>query len=138
MSTTEAPTSVAAVPAAEKPVPAADRFMRRILRVSGVDKKQAAGAHRAFRNSILITAVRCLITYLAVPLLVPVSAFAGWIAAPISIALCLFAFVNGVISVRRFWISNHRHRWMYTWFMAVVFVVLTVAIVLEITRLVTG
>lgn len=128
----DAPTrpAVAATPA--------DRFMRRLLRVTTTDRKAAGGAHRAFRTSILVSAIRCIVSYVAVPILIPITAVSGAVAAPISIALSLFAIVNGVVSVRRFWIANHRHRWMYTWFMVVVFAVLAVALWFDIGRLVTG
>lgn len=116
-------------------IPPADRFMRRLLRVTDTDRRQADGAHRAFRTSILVSAVRCTISYLLVPILIPLTAVAGLVAAPISLALSLFAVVNGVISVRRFWVSNHRRRWMYTGFMAVVFIVLAVAMVIDVGRL---
>ncbi|MFT4213685.1 MAG: hypothetical protein QM622_02785 [Microbacterium sp.] len=111
-----------------------DRFMRRLLRISDIDRTAAAGAHRAFRVSIVVSGIRCLVTYLLVPILVPLTALAGLIAAPLSIALCLYAIVNGVVSVRRFWVSNHRQRWMYTGFMGVVFAVLAVAIVMDVGR----
>ncbi len=116
----------------------ADRFMRRLLRVSATDARAARGAQRAFRVSIVISAIRCTVSYLAVPILIPFTAIAGLVAAPLSIALCLFAIVNGVISIRRFWIANHRYRWMYTAFMAFVFAVLAVAIVFDVNRLVAG
>ncbi|MFT4219641.1 MAG: hypothetical protein QM611_03885 [Microbacterium sp.] len=131
----EATTPEGVVTRAARPVPPADRFMRRLLRVSSTDTGKVAGAHRAFRTAIIVSGVRCLISYLLVPILIPITAVAGFVAAPLSLALCLFAIVNGVISVRRFWVSNHRSRWMYTWFMAVVFVVLIVAIVLDVSRL---
>ncbi|ALJ18670.1 hypothetical protein [Microbacterium sp. No. 7] len=132
-------TQVRPAPSPELPTVApADRFMRRLLGISSTDKKAARGAHRAFRTSIIVSAVRCLISYVAIPILIPITAISGAVVAPLSIALSLFAMVNGVISVRRFWISNHRHRWMYTWFMVVVFAVLIVALVFDINRLVTG
>ncbi|GAB3814959.1 hypothetical protein GCM10028820_11570 [Tessaracoccus terricola] len=115
---------------------AADRFMRRLLRVSTTDKKVVGDAHKAFRTSLVISAIRCLITYLVVPIAVPLLSFAGVFAAPIGIALCIVAVVNGVHSVRRFWISDHRMKWLYTWFMAVVFLVLGVALHADINRLI--
>ncbi len=127
-----------AAASANPAAPAADRLMRRLLRVSTTDVRAAAGAHMAFRVSIVVSAVRCLVTYLAVPILIPFTALAGLVAAPLSIALCLFALVNGVIGVRRFWVANHRQRWMYTGFMAIVFVVLAVALAMDVGRLVTG
>lgn len=114
---------------------AADRFMRRLLGVSTVDKRQGDGAHRRFRIAVIISGIRCLITYLLIPILVPLASFAGWVAAPVGIALCVLAVVNGVVSVRRFWGSDHAKRWMYTAFMGVVFVILAIAMYSELSRL---
>lgn len=114
---------------------AADRTMRRLLRVDGLDRSASAGAHRAFRTSVLVSAVRCLITYLAIPVLFPLLSLAGWVAGPIGIVLCVIAVVNGVVSVRRFWVADHPRRWVYTAFMGVVFVILAVAMVSEFHRM---
>lgn len=114
---------------------AADRFMRRLLRVSTTDKLVVGDAHKAFRTSLVVSAIRCLVTYLVVPIAVPLISFAGVFAAPIGIALCIVAVVNGVISVRRFWVSDHKMKWLYTWFMVVVFLVLGVALYADISRL---
>ena len=70
-----------------------------------------------------------------VPVLVPVLSLAGWVAAPVGVALCVVAVVNGVVSMRRFWRSDHPQRWMYTLFMTVVFVVLAIALVSDFTRI---
>jgi len=108
--------------------------MRRLLGVTGVDRRSGRGAHRAFRVSVLVSAVRCLVTYLAVPLAVPALSLAGWVAAPVGIALCVLAVVNGTVAVRRFWVCDHRSRWMYTVFMGVVFAILAVAMYTEVQR----
>ncbi len=113
----------------------AERFMRRLLGVRGLEPRPSEEAHRAFRISVVVSGIRCLITYLLVPVLVPVLSLAGWVAAPVGIALCTYAVVNGVISMRRFWGSDHPHRWLYTGFMAVVFVVLALALVSDLSRL---
>src|SRR5699024_5723774 len=42
---------------------AADRAMRRLLGVAGTDRRSSRGAHNAFRVSVFISAIRCLITY---------------------------------------------------------------------------
>lgn len=116
---------------------AADRFMRRLLRISEIQRtpRTEREAHRGFRVSMVVSGVRCLISYLLIPILVPIVGFAGILAAPIGIALCIVAGVNGVFSVRRFWVSDHRMRWMYTWFIAFIFVVLAIALVTDIMRL---
>lgn len=119
------------------PISRADRFMLKLLRISEVKKSSttAREAHRGFRISMVVSGIRCLITYLVVPIMVPILGFAGVVAAPIGIALCLFAAVNGVISVRKFWSADYRGKWMYTWFIAVVFVILAIGLVTDISRL---
>lgn len=119
---------------------APDRFMRRLLLVPEApttDSRTVGEAHRAFRTSLIVSGVRCLISYILIPVLVPLLSFAGVLAAPVGIALCAIAVVNGIVSLRRFWMSNHRSRWMYTWFMVVVFMVLGVALYSDIARLVS-
>ena len=118
---------------------APDRLMRRVLGVEEPVQQLGAGAsqgaHRAFRVSVLISAVRCLITYVLVPILVPVLSLSGWVAAPIGMALCVLAVVNGVVSVRRFWRIDHPKRWMYTAFIGVVFIILAIALVSDLARM---
>ncbi|KIP52912.1 hypothetical protein SD72_06145 [Leucobacter komagatae] len=113
--------------------------MRRLLRVEGAKKTPFINrdAHRNFRVAIIVSGVRCIITYLLIPILVPIVGFAGVVAAPLGIALCLVAGVNGVVSVRRFWISDYRGKWMYTWFILFVFLVLAISIVADVARIVS-
>lgn len=112
----------------------ADRLMRRLFGITGVDRRSGEGAHRAFRIAVVVSGARCLITYLAIPVLVPMLSLSGWVAAPIGIALCVVAVVNGIVALRRFWISDHRYRWMYTVFMGVVFLILAIALYSEMQR----
>lgn len=111
-----------------------DRAMRRVLGISEFSRSSGRGAHRAFRSAVVVSAIRCLITYLIVPILVPILSLSGWVAAPIGIALCAVAVVNGVVAIRRFWFSDHRYRWMYTIFTGVIFLILTIALYIEINR----
>lgn len=123
-------------PPATERVPLADRVMLRLLHVTETDRSKAAGAHRALRTSMIVSALRCLLTYVALPLLAPLVSFAGILATPLGIVLSIAALVSGTISLRRFWISDHRGKWMYTAFVAVVFAVVAVTLVVDITRLV--
>ena len=118
--------------------PASERFMRRLLRVSDTDRAQAASAHRALRTSIIVTGIRCLITYVALPLLAPVLSFAGMLATPLGITLGIVALISGTLSLRRFWVSDHRGKWMYTAFIAVVFVIVAVTLTVDLIRLGSG
>ena len=113
----------------------ADRAMRRLLGITGTDLRSGEGAHKAFRVSVVISALRCVITDVAIPVLIPILSLAGWVAAPVGLALCAIAAVNGVVSLRRFWRADHRHRWTYTAFITVVFVILAISTVTELSRL---
>lgn len=129
------PQAVQSAPTRFRSDAAPDRFMRRLLGVQDVDLREGAGAHRAFRASVLVSAVRCLVSYVLVPLLVPLLHLAGWIATPVGLLLCAVAAVNGVVSMRRFWRADHRHRWTYTGFMTVIFAILALGLVTDVTRL---
>lgn len=118
----------------------ADRFMRRLLRVekTAPTAKAERAAHRGFRIALVVTGIRCLISYLIIPIGVPILGLSGLVAAPIGLALCVVAVVNGILSLRRFWKADHRSKWVYTWFIAFVFVVLAVAMVSDIMRIVSA
>lgn len=116
--------------------------MYRMLRVKPIDvdkidEEAILGAHRAFRWAIAVSAVRCTISYVIIPILIPLLSVMGSLAAPISISLCLVAIVNGWISVRRFWMTDHRGKWQYTWFMALVYVISFWTIIHEIVGMVS-
>lgn len=103
--------------------------MRRLLAVGDVvDKNAILGARRSTTTAIVISGIRCIITYLLIPILVPVIGLLEAVAAPLTIALSLVAIWMGVAGVRRFWIADHRARWAYTGFIAVVMILLVVGI----------
>lgn len=136
-SPTQAPVLVpqAAVRGSVRSARTADRAMRRVLGIRTVDVRSGGGAHRTFRISVVISAVRCLITYVAIPVLVPILSLAGWVAAPVGLVLCAIAAINGVISLRRFWRADHPQRWTYTAFIGVVFLILAISTITELGRL---
>lgn len=113
----------------------ADRWMRRLLGVGAADPRSGAGAHHTFRISVVVSAVRCIVTYVLVPVLVPILSLSGQVAGPVGLALCAVAAVSGVVSLRRFWRADHPHRWTYTGFIVVVFAILTVATFTEVHRM---
>lgn len=138
---TTAPVAPAAPPAPRAPRSRVDRFMLRMLRidpadVDKIDTEEVRAAHRAFRWAIVVSAVRCTISYVIIPVLIPLLSVMGSLASPISIALCLVAIVNGWLGVRRFWKTDHNGKWGYTWFMALIYVISIVTIVHEISEMV--
>lgn len=116
----------------------ADRRMRALLRVGDqVDPGALLGAQQAMSKSILVSAVRCTITYLLIPILGGAVGLFDVFGPVLSIALCLFAGFMSIRSMRRFWIANHPKRWAYTAFASVVLVALAIGITFDVVRLVT-
>lgn len=112
--------------------------MRRILRIEGDAVPGAVfDAQNKLRSSIIISGIRCIITYLLVPIVTPIVGFMGVLAAPVSIVLSVLAIVLGYNSMRRFWLADHRLRWRYTAFIAVVWMLLLVGIGMDVANLVT-
>ena len=110
--------------------------MRRLLRVEGDPEPGAIlGAQRAMTNSILVSAVRCTITYLLVPILTPIVGVLDLVDAPLSLALCGLAFVMSSRSLRRFWRADHSKRWHYTGLVVVVWCFLAVAVIRDVSQI---
>lgn len=100
-----------------------------------VDKNAIFGARRSTTRAIVVSGIRCTITYLLIPILAPFIAFLDTLGPMISIALCLAAIVMGIAGLRRFWLANHISRWSYTAFIAVVVSLLVVAIGIDVSRI---
>jgi len=85
----------------------------------------------------VVSGIRCTITYLLIPILAPVVGLVDALGAPISITLSLFAMAMGIAGVRRFWIADHKARWSYTAFIGLVLVLLSVAIIIDLSTIVS-
>ena len=116
--------------------PAADRFMRRLLRVEGDPEPGAIfGAQKAMTNSIMVSAIRCTITYLVIPILTPILGVLDVLSVPVSIVLCTLALVMSTRSLRRFWKADHSKRWHYTALVVVVWTFLAFALVKDFSQI---
>ena len=124
MSTTADPPPIAAgsapAPAAPVAQPAADRFMRRLLRLPEGQTSTAAEARSAFQKSLFISTCRCLLMYIVFPFVLPAVGIARGVGPAIGIVIGALAMVSIVYSIRRFWRANHSKRWHYTIFGTVI------------------
>lgn len=102
-----------------------------------VDKTAIFGARRSTTTAIVISGIRCTITYLLIPILAPFISLLETVDVPVSIFLSAVAIVMGIRGVRRFWIADHRSRWSYTAFIGVVVAMLLVAIAIDVSKLVS-
>ncbi|MGH8873161.1 MAG: hypothetical protein ACRDWS_14455 [Acidimicrobiia bacterium] len=113
--------------------------MRRLLRVGDVvDKDAIFGARRSTTTAIVVSGIRCIITYLLIPILAPFIGIFETIDPPLAITLSSLAVVMGITGVRRFWIADHRSRWLYAVFVAVAMVLLGAGIGLDLRTMLSG
>jgi hypothetical protein len=119
--------------------PPADAFMRRLLRVP--DQRppgtKRPDVHKAFSTSIMISAARCVLTYIVLPFIAPAVGFAKgfgpWIGIPTGVVAIFFNYK----SIRRFWLADHKWRWAYTAIGSSVIVLLLVLITHDLVDLFT-
>lgn len=95
-------------------VPPADAFMLRLLRLPAERSGTDAEARSAFQQSIVISSVRCLLTYIVFPFVLPTVGFLASMGPVIGVIVSLAAVVSITISMRRFWRVRHAKRWHYT------------------------
>lgn len=111
--------------------------MRRLLLVpDGPSVAGVESAQRMFSQSIFVSAARCLLTYIFLPIVAPIIGASTGIGPAVGIPLGLVAMVFDVLTVRRFWMADHRYRWLCTWVYAVILGFLTFLMVHDVLELV--
>ena len=113
-----------------------DQLMRKVLRIENTSAESNEAAQSAFQKSILISAIRCTLTYVLIPFVVPVLGFAAAVDAPLGIALSLVAIVSVTYSLRKFFGSDHPRRWQYAALAGVLLVFVTALLIRDVLRLV--
>lgn len=92
----------------------ADAFMLRLLGLPTDAGGTVEEAQSAFQTSIVISSIRCLLTYIVLPFVAPTFTFFAQAARPIGIVVSLVAMLSITMSARRFWRARHPQRWAYT------------------------
>lgn len=112
--------------------------MRRLLRLpSDGPRPSAASAQKAFSRSVWISATRCLLTYVVLPVLGPVLGLTGAVGPVLGLVVGTVSMIAIVVSMRRFWAAQHRLRWHYSVLGGAVLALLVVQAVIDVVSLVT-
>ncbi len=117
------------------PRPLPDRVMRKILFIR--DKPANTNddeVYRLFSTSIVISATRCLLSYVVFPIFAPAIGAATGAGPAIGLVVGVVALVFDVLSIRRFWLSEHRWRWPMTAIYACVIGLVSVLLVGDISH----
>ena len=101
-----------------KKASAIDLAVCKVLRVSTTDNsaKGEDSAQRLFSVAMVISGVRCILSYVIFPFLLPALGLGGTagVGPAIGIPVGVVALAFDVRGVRRFWIAGHRWRWQMT------------------------
>ena len=92
-------------------------------------------AVKAFSTSILISAVRCTLSYIVFPWILPIVGFKAGVGPWLGLAIGVIAIGFNIASIRRFWITGHRWRWVVTTLNVIVIVMLCVLISIDLREL---
>ena len=110
----------------------AAQAMRRLLRVpenrAPIDESEP---HRIFSASIFLSALRCLLSYIVLPFVLPAIGLAKGVGPAIGIPIGLLALTFDAIGIRRFWLADHRQRWAFTALYAVVGTMVMILLIVD-------
>jgi len=111
--------------------------MRHLLRVPD-ERAQLpeSSTHRIFGASILLSATRCLLSYIVLPILLPLLGLAKGVGPVISIPVGVLALTFDYLGIRRFWLADHHQKWMFTALYAVVGAMVATLLVIDVVDLV--
>jgi hypothetical protein len=93
----------------------ADMVVRRLLRIPERPAHVSeAAANSAFQKSMMISGLRCTLTYVIFPIVMPLVGIARGVDAILGIVIGTFAIVCDVFTIRRFFAADHRYRWWFS------------------------
>lgn len=93
------------------------------------------GTESVFGKSIVVSGLRCTLTYVVLPLLFPIFKLSGKSLPVVGLVLGVVSMVAITISMRRFFAADHRYRWGYAVVGVSIFVLLIMAGYRDLTTL---
>ena len=95
----------------------------------------AQSAERAFSRSVVISGVRCSLTYVLIPFVFPLVGFGAGVGPLIGIPVGLAAIVANFVSIGRFHRSDHRWKLPMTAINAGIIVLLVILVTVDFAQL---
>ena len=92
---------------------------------------------RVFSTSMVISGIRCALAYVVLPFLAPLVGISSGVGPWIGLPLGLVAIAANVLSIRRFWNSDHRWKWPMSLINAAVIGLLTVLVTSDLLNVIS-
>ena len=90
---------------------------------------------RVFSQSILISGIRCMLTYVVFPFIFPIVGITSGIGSSIGLIVGTIAIVANVFSIRRFHRADHKYKWPVSALNAGIIVLLLVLVAFDANNL---
>lgn len=68
-------------------------------------------AERVFSRSVVISGIRCTLTYVVFPFIAPLVGLTASVGAVVGVLIGVVAIVFNVMSIRRFFRADHPYKW---------------------------
>ena len=94
---------------------------------TGAGEQGEPDAERVFSKSVVISGIRCLLTYVIFPFVAPLVGLTASTGAAVGVIIGVVAIVFNVLSIRRFFKADHPYKW---WASALNFAVIILLVVL--------
>jgi hypothetical protein len=95
----------------------------------------ADSPERLFSFSIMVSAIRCTLTYVVFPWLLPILGVAGGVGPGIGLIIGTAAIAANGFSIRRFWRADHRWKIPITFLNGGVIVLLSILVIVDLSDL---
>lgn len=91
-----------------------------------VDETDGDQAERVFSKSVVISGIRCVLTYVIFPFVAPLIGVTASVGAVVGVIIGVVAIVFNVLSIRRFFAADHPYKWWASAMNAAVIVLLVI------------
>ncbi|MEM7273596.1 MAG: hypothetical protein AAF547_10985 [Actinomycetota bacterium] len=92
-------------------------------------------AQQGFSRSIVISGIRCTLTYVVLPFIAPWIGLAPGVGPTIGLTVGVVAIAANIFSIRRFWRADHRWKIHATVLHSAVLLLLAILMVLDLRQL---
>lgn len=91
----------------------------------------AGEPERLFSQSVLISGIRCVLTYVVFPFVAPIVGIASGIGSTVGLIIGTIAIVANLFSIRRFFRADHKYKWSVSALNAGIIILLLVLMVVD-------
>lgn len=88
-------------------------------------------AERVFSRSVVISGIRCVLTYVIFPFVAPLVGLTSSVGAVVGVVIGVVAIVFNIMSIRRFFAADHPYKWWASAMNAGVIVLLIALFVID-------